>query len=743
MLFSKSSAIIAFFVLASISDQCLGGEGPWMKKRPATTTVIEQATSPSPTTVMTTMTTTMTTVIPSSVKPTVAELDTTTIHHQYKKKSTTEMPTTTLAPDTTTVKPTVAELDTTVKNNYPSKKKMTTPIPTSLAPDTTTVKPTVADLGTTTVAKPYPSKKRQAGTRYPKKGRTQPTPSPAALETTSVLLPTSTRLPATEATKSIETTKLIETTMRQESPPMKEPTTAQTLETTEQTLAPVPPSMAPAASKKTRRPKTKPSLPPVDFDCHKKGDGYFVDPKNKCSPIYYACVGGLARQLNCGQDDLVYEPETKSCEHRDDSFTCTGKRKTTIQSTLPPSQPTPVKLDIDCTKLDDGWYVDPTKKCSHVFYSCSNALGSKFVCPGQMYFDDDSKACLPYQDVVACAGTKAPTSPPTPTTPTTPKEKLPIDCTDKPSGQYENPEKKCSEIYYVCSNGDGIKRRCPDGTKFDVKSQMCDFFENVVACAGPKPPTTMPLSTASPLPSVASLLSNEYDCKGKPDVSYLPPSKKCSNHYYRCVGGLTYKAFCPRDLFYDIVNDLCDRWINLYVCSGKYPTSPLPTTPTMKPPVTVKNPIDCAKYPDGDYPDTQKKCSSIYYTCTGGLGVDISFKRQCPLGTVFDKDLAICDLRENVPACSGKSRPYTPKPTSRPKVYTTKSPYSCEKLTDGNYPAGKCQSNYWSCVGGSTIRADCPTNTYYDREMDECGHKEEIPDCGGVRPTEMIKTTVK
>jgi len=350
---------------------------------------------------------------------------------------------------------------------------------------------------------------------------------------------------------------------------------------------------------------------------------------------------------------------------------------------------------------------------------------------------------LPFGDVVACAGPKPPTKAPKPTTPAAPKEKLPIDCTDKPSGQYEDPEKKCSDIYYVCSNGDAIKLKCAEGTRYDAKKQLCDFFEEVVACSGPKPPTTIPVSTLAPKPSLASLLSTEYDCKGKLDASYLPPSKKCSEHYFRCVGGLTYKAFCPRGLFYDIDNDLCDRWANLYVCSGKYPTSPLPSTPSVKPPVTEKLPIDCAKYPDGDYPDPQKKCSSIYYSCVGGLGIDISFKRQCPPTTFYDKDLGICDVKDLVLACSGKSRPATTKPTPRPKIDVTKSPYSCEKLIDGNYPSGKCEPKYWSCVGGTTIATECPKGTFYDREMDECGHKEEIPACGGVRPTDMIKTSSK
>jgi len=390
--------------------------------------------------------------------------------------------------------------------------------------------------------------------------------------------------------------------------------------------------------------------------------------------------------------------------------------------------PPPVKLVIDCTKLDDGWFADPLKKCSHTFYSCSNGIGSKFECPGHMYFDIESKRCHAFQDVVACAGKKPPTTRKIQVT-TAPMvtEKLPIDCEDKPSGQYADPTKKCSQIYYVCSNGDGLKRSCPEGLYFNEKTQLCDYYDEIFACVGRTKPATK--ATKAPIPSVASLPSNEFKCKT--DGSFTPEDKKCSNIYFRCVGNSAYKLKCPEDLFYDMENDVCDRWINLFVCSGKKPTSPLPTT-TTKPKPIEKLPIDCSKYPDGDFPDPEKKCSSIYYSCSNFGGA----RRLCPENTYFDKEMGICDLGKLVPDCSGKPRPLStiPPPTLLPLI-TPKHAYNCEKRTDGNFAAGKCVHYYWSCVGGSTIRAECPHGTYYDTEMDQCGYKHEIPACGGVRPT--------
>lgn len=493
------------------------------------------------------------------------------------------------------------------------------------------------------------------------------------------------------------------------------------------------PPVIPEAAKTTKAPHKgtpAPTLPPVDFDCREKADGYYADPKDKCSSKYYACVGGLARELSCGASELVFEPESMACERRQDSFRCTGIRKTTLPSTPRRPVPTPEKLPIDCSKLDDGWHPDPEKKCSHIFYSCSNGMGSRFICPGNMYYDVETGRCQAWLDVMACAGKRPPTTKkPVITTKPAVTEKLPIECMDKPSGQYPDPEKKCSQIYYVCSNGDALKRSCPDGLYYDAKSQLCDYFDEIFACTGKTKPPTKP--TPAPKPSPASLPVSEYNCSGKADASYLPEDKKCSDIYYRCVGGATYKLKCPDALYYDIENDLCDRWANLFVCSGKKPTSPAPTT-TTKPRPTEKLPIDCSLYEDGDFPDPEKKCSNLYYSCSNHGGS----RRLCPEGLFFDQELSLCDVHSNVPDCTGKPRPAptTPRPTKRP-VAPPKHPYSCEKQGDGNYEAGKCIDYYWSCVGGTTIRASCPHGTVYDSEFDQCGYKHEIPACGGVRPS--------
>jgi hypothetical protein len=681
MNFAFFTALALF--LAAMPEMITGGDSkgaPWMVRKTKPTT---ESTS----------------TLETTVSPSAANLETSSTIYRTKKHKATKSP-----------KPTAAALETT---ELPSSTPLLVQESSSLAPSIESSAAT--EPGST------PQVVQESSSLAPAIESSAATeagsPSTPQLNQESSSLPPSTEAPIVESSAASSAAPEIESTSEE---PAAETTMSAGVESSPKQAA----TDQPAQSKLQTQ---APTLPPIDFDCRRKDDGYYANPKDKCSSFYYACVGGLGRKLDCGSSDLVWEPDTSICERRQDSFRCTGTRKTTVPTTPRRPPPPPVKLPIDCSKLDDGWYPDPQKKCSHTFYSCSNRLGSKFECPGHMYFDVDSKGCEAFQDVVACAGKKPPTTK-KPSTPAGTTVKIPVNCLDKPSGQYPDPEKKCSQIYYVCSNGDGLKRSCPGGLYYHPKKGFCDYFDEIFACTGRTKPATKP--TAAPIPSQASLPSNEFNCTGKKDGTFTPENKKCSQHYFRCVAHVAYKLNCPQDLYYDVDNDLCDHWLNLFVCSGKKPTSPLPVT-TLQPKPTEKLPIDCNKYDDGDFADPEKKCSRVYYTCSNNVGS----RRLCPEKTVFDKDLSICDIRDNVPACTGKPRPpITTKTTSKP-LPSTKEPYNCEKRNDGNFAAGKCINYYWSCVGGSPARADCPHGTYYDAEIDECGYKHEIPSCGGVRPT--------
>jgi hypothetical protein len=576
------------------------------------------------------------------------------------------------------------------------------------------------DKTTTTTIKPTTTKRHHPKRTTTKAKDDEGAPSTAALEMTSA-----SQLP----TGGMETTSTLASILPESTPTTK-----------------AAPLITSTRKRGPKKPKTYPTLPPVDYDCKGKRDGYYVDPKDKCSDKYYSCVGGLARQMSCPPSfppaHLVFDTDLHppACVKAEDSFRCSGIRKTTptpdLNSTTPRRpQPTTEKLPIDCKKMGDGWFADPDNKCSHVFYSCSNENGVRFECPGKKYFDQQESRCMDREEVEACGGKRPTTTTSGPTTQPPATTKSPLDCSEKPSGWYPDPENKCSKIYYACSNGDTIKRQCPPGDLFfDPTTSKCEYRDDIFACTGKtKPP---PTTTIAPKPSPASLPSKEFKCTGKKDGGYTPEDKKCSQKFFKCIDGVAHKFMCAGDTYYDVESDKCKGRDELFVCTGRKPT-PAITTTTTKPKPTEKLPMDCKSKKDGDFADPEKECSRTYYSCSG----QVATRRVCPgHKTFFDKELGICDERRNVPACTGKPRPPTPRPQPpRPTKAPEKIPFDCSNKKNGWFAddKNKCSNTYYACVGGQASLEKCAApDTFYDSGINQCGYREHVPDCGGVRPTE-------
>jgi len=481
------------------------------------------------------------------------------------------------------------------------------------------------------------------------------------------------------------------------------------------------------------------TLPPVKFDCMGKDDGYYASMggeehgkgkdehwKPGCSDIYYSCTGGEARELRC-PDGLVYSPSEGRCEKRDVAFECTGVSPTT---TIAPPQgtfPTFPPVNFDCKGLANGRYPDPLNKCSHIFYVCSNGIATQVTCPAGTYFDVVDSECDYYAYVAACGGSK-PASTTTPLPSATPPPEF--DCLKQPDGVYPDPKTKCSNFFYVCSNGFTSKIHCPPGLWYDIDEKVCEAYGNIFACSGT---TRAPTTTTSQLPGATTPVP-AFDCKHKPDGHYPDPANKCQTFYYVCTNGHTIVQPCDAGLYYDVKLDTCERYIDILDCSGN--TRPPTTTraPTTAGPSAAPHPIDCKSKPDGDYADPKKECSGEFYTCSNG----VSFLRHCPPETFFDPELMVCDTYANVPKCSG-----TPRPPSTTTVIPSAAPptpvaFDCTGKPPGNYPAGECESHFYTCVGLIAFRQHCPPGTFYDKDENACHYKENVPSCGGVKPTSTI-----
>ncbi|KRX91727.1 Cystinosin -like protein [Trichinella pseudospiralis] len=450
--------------------------------------------------------------------------------------------------------------------------------------------------------------------------------------------------------------------------------------------------------------ETWPTLPPVDFDCYSKEDGFYDDARNPCSSVYYACTGDLARLLHC-ENNLVFDVETQSCQAPQETYACTGKRRTT-------TTPRP----------------DPNNHCSGIFYSCTAGTGTFLSCPERLYFDIETTQCLRFDDVFACSGKRKTTTPSTSST-TTPKRKpVAFDCSTLPDGLYPTLHSACSNYYYVCSGSVALELQCPTGLFYDPDQQFCTTYGTIFACTGVVVSTETITSTSIP-PTTPQPL---FNCADKQSGIYKDPSNRCSPVYFQCSNGHTYQYHCPENLFFSPESELCDRFEEIYECTGvKKTTTPTIKTTTVKPEVV---PFDCRSLPNGDYPDQRHRCSKEFFSCSSGVAT----RRRCPSTTFFDPELLQCFGYDNVPACSNKPRTTTVPTTTTHHIASRKNFFDCTGKPSTNYPIGVCEQAFVSCIDEVSVLIECPAGLKYDEEMDECNHAYYIPDCGGRRITTSL-----
>ncbi|KAE9547736.1 hypothetical protein FO519_009048, partial [Halicephalobus sp. NKZ332] len=170
---------------------------------------------------------------------------------------------------------------------------------------------------------------------------------------------------------------------------------------------------------------------------------------------------------------------------------------------------------------------------------------------------------------------------------------------------------------------------------------------------------------------------------------------------------------------------------------------------------------------DGFY--EQGKCAQNYVRCAHG----IAFAHSCPSNLVFSNEM--CDYMQNClnptqppaqqsptlapqqPLGAYGQQPQMPvqqAPPAPPVLPQQRGPYAqpqqpiqqsppqpienwCQQNSQQNgYHGEGCNSYYFNCNAGLTIRMLCPSGLFFDEETHACDHKEFIVACGGQKPTQ-------
>jgi len=329
--------------------------------------------------------------------------------------------------------------------------------------------------------------------------------------------------------------------------------------------------------------------PPVEsvpvLDCTKLKDGYYKNPINSCSKIYFACsgghpTGGLPIVQRCGEGDLAYDENRNSCLFRYMVNGCAEYEPGAETRTYPP-KPTVSEPVFVCREW--GSFAHPDKKCSKAFYICGSdsPYGHVWECPEGTAFDPILKLCLWIDSIPECTGsfrTPAATTVITSSTTdmsdvSTPDNRPPFNC--QALGNFPDTVSACSHYFYVCTPDSSIGHlfKCPRFTYFDVVKMKCQFYATVSACSGTVHPsnvtatTIMPsnrttsssivTSSATGMNSTVRSENSTLNCTGKKDGNYR--IGKCSRMFVQCAHEVTFPVECPGDLVYRHDVDECVR----------------------------------------------------------------------------------------------------------------------------------------------------------------------------------------
>jgi len=81
----------------------------------------------------------------------------------------------------------------------------------------------------------------------------------------------------------------------------------------------------------------------------------------------------------------------------------------------------------------------------------------------------------------------------------------------------------------------------------------------------------------------------EYDCSRLSDGLYPFPLINCSQEFFTCSNGYSYKEKCPAHLYFDPQFGVCDSYGNIFACTGQPKRTTTPRTTTVRDEVTTES----------------------------------------------------------------------------------------------------------------------------------------------------------
>ncbi|KAL3110109.1 hypothetical protein niasHT_015712 [Heterodera trifolii] len=502
---------------------------------------------------------------------------------------------------------------------------------------------------------------------------------------------------------------------------------------------------------------------PVAFDCVGKSDGNYVH--RPCQPIYLVCSNNAPVQMNCPAN-LVFDPTTKACEYSERCTKNNAPGASRPPSPAPPSSvgvtprppspshslsssihlPSPAQIGhFNCSAKSNGHYGQG--HCQSEFVACFNGSANPQKCQDGLVFDDTKGRCEQPQHCGKTGAFPPPNSRPferndSPSLSSPPPTRRPFvslssfRCVGRVDGYYF--KKPCATHFYTCVGGHPTQLTCPDNLVFDPSRALCQYPQmcnNSTNVSGkPTTPGAMPPSADPPQPPPPT---TGFPCEDKLNGYYV--RQPCTGHFYTCLGGKATKLACPGKLVFEMKSLSCQYAENCAVESASI--SPSPSTVSGY----SHNQLVVHQSPQFESVRHSPQISNASVTQWHPPPPPQYGQRSPPLppptSTPFGLPTTAPQFHRyntSLPPQAQNGRRLPPRPAHQllfsPSIDHSPSGGFCAafRKSDGLYavPNG-CDSHFYACTAGITTKMDCPLGLFYDAELRQCNHRENVASCGG------------
>lgn len=401
-----------------------------------------------------------------------------------------------------------------------------------------------------------------------------------------------------------------------------------------------------------------------DAKCEKKPDGFYADG---CSNLYYGCANKVTVYLQC-PSNLFFNEITQACDYKDNVPLCTSFSR----NVNPGVTIKDLNSDYLCPNNENTSY--SFGACRQNYLVCRNGVGTVSECASNLFYDPLTKFCTHLSSVTGC-------------------NPIPMQLEEFESSglsskicvgrSNEIVALTCSSKFYVCTNSGFVAMNCPDGTVYNLETNMCDHKAKVYSCN--------------------SVL--HVDATPKADAA-----KKFVSKTPEGIISSTPKYFALHTQVPDQTN------------IEQHYTSPTTTTKpdiALKPDIPaashIAGPHFCANKADGNY--AVGRCETTFITCSNF----ITHLKKCPAELVFDG--ITCEYRLHVTSCRAQTAPIVEAVTSANSNTPWVAPVAVEKplcVHGSRYAEGPCSVSYLECVEGILLRKNCQHGQVFDHTIRKC-----------------------